>query len=195
MWVTPWERWICLRRTARMTTATSSDVLFEPQNRAAVALCSETLPNREFRPQNIEINQAHRQNMKICSKSKTGEKGHFFHDSMSSHSRGRGEPGFTAEGRDEERPEGCSLTEEVWLRVVSACCSLSQFNYRLNCWGLCCSECWQMSAPSLQGPTEDIIAVSMPHKSFYCFMKCLLWITHKFTSWVKKKNLFTYMFC
>lgn len=119
----------------------------------------------------------------ICSKSKMGKKGHFFHDSMSLHSWGRGELGFTAEGGDKERPAGCSLTEIVWLKVVSACCSLSQFNYRLNCWRLCRSECWQMSAPSLQGPTEGIIAVSMPHKSFYCFIKCWLWITHKFTSW------------
>lgn len=39
-----------------------------------------------------------------------------------------------------------------------------------------------MSAPSLQGQKEDIISVSMPHKSFYYFVKCLLWITHKFTS-------------
>lgn len=73
-WVTPWERWICRRRTARMTTATSSDVLPEPQNRAAVALCSKTLPNRKFRPQNIEIKQAHRQNMKSAANLKQAKR-------------------------------------------------------------------------------------------------------------------------
>lgn len=57
-----------------MTTATSSDVLSEPQNRAAVAPRSKTLPNREFRPQSIEINQAHRQNMKSAANLKRANK-------------------------------------------------------------------------------------------------------------------------
>lgn len=52
---------------------------------------------------------------------------------MSLHSWGRVELG--SESRDKERPAGCSLIEKVWLNVVSACCSLSQFNYRLHCLG------------------------------------------------------------
>lgn len=73
-WVTPWERWICRRRTARMTTATSSDVLPKPQSRAAVALCGKTLPNRKFRPQNIEIKQAHRQNIQSAANLKRAKR-------------------------------------------------------------------------------------------------------------------------
>lgn len=112
-----------------MTTATSSDVLPEPQSHAAIALCSKTLPNRKFRPQNIEIKQAHRQNIKSAANLKWAKKAIYF---MTVCHRTDGEGGLTAEGKDKERPEGCSLTESVWFKVVSACCSLSQFNYRLH---------------------------------------------------------------
>ena len=67
---------------------------------------------------------------KSAANLKTGEKGHFFHDSMSSHSQGRGELGFTAEGRGKERPEGCSLTEGS---VVESCfCLLFPFSVQLQ---------------------------------------------------------------
>lgn len=72
-----------------MTTATSSDVLTEPHNRAAVQLCSKTLPKSGI--QASEINQAHRQNMKSAANLLYKRaKRSFFHDSMSSHGFGEG---------------------------------------------------------------------------------------------------------
>lgn len=84
-----------------MTTATSSDVLsVKPQNRCSCCTVQKDIAT--FRPQSMEINQGHRQEHEICSKSKTGR---FFHDSMLSHSLGEGWG-----AGDKERPAGCSLT-------------------------------------------------------------------------------------
>lgn len=73
-----------------MTTATSSDVLSKPQSVPLLRCAAALLPNGEFRPQNIEINQAHRQNMKSATNLQRATKGNFFHGSMSLHSRGGG---------------------------------------------------------------------------------------------------------
>lgn len=88
---------------------------------------------------NIEIKQGPQTEHEICSKSKTGKKVIFFM-TVTAQLWDGGAGGFTADGRDKERAAGCSLIEKVWLKVVSACCSFPQFNYRWNCWELCCSE-------------------------------------------------------
>lgn len=119
--------------------------------------------NRESRPQNIEINQAHRQNMKSAANLKRAEGVIFFTTACHGAVGGR------------KRPLSLNC-----LKVVSACCSLSYFNYRLNRWWLCWSERWQ-NVSTLQGLAGDLIAASMPHKPSYCFMKRLLSLSHKFT--------------
>lgn len=91
-------------------------------DRPAVALCSRTLPNREFRPQNIEINRAHRQNMKSATNLQWAKKVIF---SMTvCHCTVGGGGGWGSQ----ERPSGCRLTDwELFLPVVPFLSSITDW--------------------------------------------------------------------
>lgn len=119
MWVTPWARWICQRQTAQKTTATSNDVLSEPQNHCRCCSVQQDFALSEIQASEHRNKTGPQIEHEICSKSKNGQKGYLFQDSVSLHSWGRGELGFTAKGKGIRRDPQAA----AWLRrsLVESC--------------------------------------------------------------------------